>query len=116
VLSLQCFEQGFGLLEVSGVKALSESAIDLGQELMGVGARMPGRLPGEGGGEAPVSLLKGLERAERFGEAFDLVFTQEAMKYLHPIAKLVFQDNFDFKDPLERPNHLVPLRIDVLLV
>jgi hypothetical protein len=38
------------------------------------------------------------------------------MKYLHPIAKLIFQDHFHFKAPLERPDHLVPLRIDVLLV
>jgi hypothetical protein len=51
---------------------------------------VPGRLPGESGGEGPVTLLKGLWRAERFGEAFDFVFTQEAMKYLHPIAKSIF--------------------------
>jgi len=57
-----------------------------------------------------------LRLAERFGEAFDLVFTQEAMKYLHPIAKLILQDHFHFKDALERPDHLIPLRIDVLLV
>jgi hypothetical protein len=88
-----------GLLEVSGVKALSEPIVDFGQELMGVGALplllprragVPGRLPGESGGEGPVTLLKGLWRAERFGEAFDFVFTQEAMKYLHPIAKSIF--------------------------
>jgi|SRR5882724_6817070 len=70
----------------------------------------------EGWGEGPEALLKGLWRAERFGEAFDLVFTQEAMKHLHPIAKLIFQDHFHFKDTFERPDHLVPLRIDVLLV
>ena len=65
---MSAFSNGPGLLEVSGVKALSESIIDLGQELMGVGALtcccqdvgVPGRLPGEGGGEGPVILLKGL--------------------------------------------------------
>ena len=37
-LSLQGFQQGLGLLEVGGVKALGEPAVDLGQELMGIGA------------------------------------------------------------------------------
>jgi hypothetical protein len=38
VLSSQGFEQGFGLLEVGGVKALSEPAIDRRQEVASFGA------------------------------------------------------------------------------
>src|SRR5215831_5422543 len=34
----ECYQQRPGLLEVNGVKALSQPAIDLGQELMGLGA------------------------------------------------------------------------------
>jgi hypothetical protein len=63
--------------------------------------------PGEGWYEGPETLFtQGLWRAEQFCKAFDL----------HPIAKLLFQDRLHFKNALERPDHKIPLRIDVLLV
>jgi hypothetical protein len=37
-LDPQGFPQGFGLLQVGGVKSLSEPAVDLGQALMGIDA------------------------------------------------------------------------------
>src|SRR6266508_2647021 len=93
-LSLQGFQQGLGLLEVGGVKALGEPAVDLGQELMGIGALallLPQASEARGGAQLPgFGLLATgngeglLEAGFRLGRIWDILAQQQLA--LEPIC------------------------------